>query len=286
MAYGICLGTRSWGQDKSGATGGIKASHRSWNVVGWSLACRINRWAVNSTLKILSHNSLMRGLCRTLCRWTLVLSRLLFFIIVKATAVDATTTGPTRNWCWTSSDHPAESPKSSHHHQEVKDRTFGKCRLSTTLKTFSAVTTAYNTSTLHTEITIWNRKVALSRYNTALFYSVNVLWSQCSLESHLPPNPFSPDCSDWTRVPTLRTSNTEQRRPQTFSAAGCVFVAFLRSALQYNEKHFHCTVAMCRWACYRQWWWEVFFLLLTVTKKVASKKIKNPAYLNDLIILF
>lgn len=101
-------------------------------------------------------------------RWTLVLCLLLFFNIVKATAVDATTTLPTRKWCWTSSDLPAESPKSRHHPQEVKDRTIP-------LLWFSAVTTAYTTSTLHTEIMIWNRKIALSRYNTALFYSVNVL---------------------------------------------------------------------------------------------------------------
>lgn len=165
MAYGFCLGTSSWGQDKFGATGGIKASHRSWNVVGWSLACRINRWAVNSTLKILSHNSLIRGLCCTLAD---ELSSFAFFFSLILSRQPLSMQQQPYHWCWTSSDLPAESPKSRHHPQEVKDRTIP-------LLWFSAVTTAYTTSTLHTEIMIWNRKIALSQYNTALFYSVNVL---------------------------------------------------------------------------------------------------------------
>lgn len=197
------------------------------------------------------------------------------------------------------SDLPAESPKSRHNPQEVKDRILPlvNVALSPTLKSFSTVTTAYNTSTLHTEIMIWNRTIALSRYNTALFYSANVLHLYAgSLEPTVP----SPTKSLFPRLlrldaaPTLRTSNSEQRRPQTFSAAGYVFVAFLRSAFQYNENPqtdknpsenistvlLLCVgglvigsdderFSFCSWELQRKW-----------------HKRKTSAYLNDLIILF
>lgn len=281
MAYGICLGTSSWGQDESGATGGIKASHRSWNVVVWHVESTDELWIPRSK------SSPTSPFCVAFAAHfadetqetlqTLVLCLFLFSIIVKATTVDATTTGPTCNWCWTSSDLPAESPKSSHHHQEVKDRILPLVNVASFHNTKNHL--SCNHSLGHQHTAHWDHDLEQKGCSVSLQYCT-VLQCKRSLsahrvsgdngsQSHLPPNPFSPDCSDWTRVPTLRTSDSEQRRPQPFSAAGCVFVAFLRSAFGYKEKHFHCTAAMCRWACYRQWWWQVFLLLLTVTKKVA-----------------